>query len=206
MTIKADSTQRRASDRPGRTNRQWCFINELQTAERSFTYSASPCVCGAGRNRGGDGKLRRWRVTPHKPSVPVCEMVVKRGSSLPRRMQCRPASQWLLNVQSIPTISALQTPRCGNLQIPPQTRDPPPESIDSRSRRASVHETCEPRRACLREMWLGKCRESQPLPALSEVALLNAEGMTCDSHGRKSMVKEQQTAKSPEGTTAVSPD
>jgi len=52
-------------------------------------------------------------------------------------------------------------------------------------------------------MWLGKCRESQPLPALSEVALLNAEGMTCDSHGRKSMVKEQQTPKSPEGTTEI---
>ena len=32
---------------------------------------------------------------------------------------------------------------------------------------------------------------------------MNAEGMTCNSHGRKSMVKEQQTPESPEGTTEI---
>jgi len=44
---------------------------------------------------------------------------------------------------------------------------------------------------------------ASPLLALHEVAFLNAEGMTCNSHGRKSMVKEQQTPQSPEGTTEV---
>ena len=43
----------------------------------------------------------------------------------------------------------------------------------------------------------------QPRIASSEVALLNAEGMTCNSHGHKSMVKEQQTPQSPEGTTEI---
>ena len=43
----------------------------------------------------------------------------------------------------------------------------------------------------------------QPLMALFEVALLNAGGMTCDSHGRKSMVKMQSTSQSPKGTTEI---
>jgi len=45
--------------------------------------------------------------------------------------------------------------------------------------------------------------ETQPSLAHFEVAFLNAEGMTCDSHGRKSMVKEQQTPQRPEGTTEI---
>jgi len=39
--------------------------------------------------------------------------------------------------------------------------------------------------------------------ALSGGALLNAEGMTCNSHGHESMVKERQTPPSPEGTTGI---
>jgi len=42
-----------------------------------------------------------------------------------------------------------------------------------------------------------------PSLAHLEVAFSNADGMTCDSHGRKSMVTERQKLQSREGTTGI---